>query len=638
MPPREPSLDERLAHLLVQMGLVSADRAENALQACLRQNQNLGDVLLARGQVTEADLMQALTRLWGARVIDLADDRPDPRLLDLVPAETCLTLGLLPWRRFGATTVVATAHPESFDKIRSLLPVDLGRPVMALAPESEIQAALLALRKTALIRRAEVRVAPDESCRTLNGRAYQIAALALGALMLLGATIAPQLAFLPLFLWAFLSLTLCGALKAAAFGAQLLAWAREAPPPPPLATRNQPVVSVMVALFREELILPQLVRRLNRLTYPRELLDILLVVEEDDHLTRAALARLDLPGHMRVITVPDGPIRTKPRALNFALDFCKGSIVGIYDAEDVPAPDQILTVVRRFQDRGPKVACVQGVLDFYNASHNWLTRCFAAEYAGWFRVVLPGIARLGLVVPLGGTSVFFRRAVLEELGGWDAYNVTEDADLGLRLARHGYVTELIPTVTDEEPNGRALPWVKQRSRWIKGYTLTWAVHSRDPVRLWRDLGPKRFIAMQILFLGTISEYALAPLLWSFWLPLLGLPHPIAALMPHWATTVIAALFALSEGLNLAVGLWAVRGRKHRHLLPWVPTLHFYFPLGSLAAYKAIREMVRCPFYWDKTAHGHLTGGLTSGGHGTAPGPLFAALRRRSALALTQQAT
>jgi cellulose synthase/poly-beta-1,6-N-acetylglucosamine synthase-like glycosyltransferase len=361
----------------------------------------------------------------------------------------------------------------------------------------------------------------------------------------------------------------------------------------------------MVPLFRESDIASRLVRRLARLDYPKELLDILLVVEDDDTLTQRALSAHRLPRWMRIVTVPTGPIRTKPRALNYALDFCRGSIVGVWDAEDAPAADQIQKVVRHFQGAAPDVACLQGILDFYNARHNWLTRCFAIEYAAWFRVMLPGIARLGFVVPLGGTTLFFRREVLESLGGWDAHNVTEDADLGLRLARHGYRTELIETVTEEEPNGAVLPWIKQRSRWQKGYAMTWAVHMRAPMRLWRELGAKRFAGVQVLFLGSLSQSLLTPVLWSYWLVAFGLYHPVASHIPGWANVALGTLFVLSELVNIAVGIWATRGPAHRHLVAWVPTLHFYFPLGALSSYKAAWEMLCKPFFWDKTRHGVL---------------------------------
>jgi cellulose synthase/poly-beta-1,6-N-acetylglucosamine synthase-like glycosyltransferase len=304
-----------------------------------------------------------------------------------------------------------------------------------------------------------------------------------------------------------------------------------------------------------------------------------------------------------VVTVPPGEIRTKPRALNYALDVARGRIIGVWDAEDAPEADQIDRVVAEFLRRDPKVACLQGRLAWYNARRNWLTRCFAIEYATWFRIVLPGLARIGWPVPLGGTSVFFRRAALEELGGWDAHNVTEDADLGLRLARRGYRTEIVDTITYEEATARLAPWIRQRSRWLKGYAMTYAVHMRSPRRLLADLGPWRFLGVQVVFLATLSQFVLAPLLWSFWPAAFGLWHPFGAVLPPDWPRAIALLFLGAEAVSLAVGLIAVSERGQRDMMPVVLTLSCYFPFATLAAAKAAWELAFRPFFWDKTAHG-----------------------------------
>lgn len=218
-------------------------------------------------------------------------------------------------------------------------------------------------------------------------------------------------------------------------------------------------------------------------------------------------------------------------------------------------------------------------------------------------MILPGVARLGLVIPLGGTTLFFRRSILEKLHGWDAHNVTEDADLGIRLARHGYVTELVPTVTYEEANCRAWPWVKQRSRWLKGFAITWLVHMRAPAALMRDLGFVRFWGVQTLLFATFAQFALAPLLWSFWITLAGFEHPVAATLGISAAYTMAWIFIVTEVVNLSIAMVAVSGPQHRHLLIYVLTLPLYFPMGALAAYKAIKEMIFAPYYWDKTEHG-----------------------------------
>lgn len=626
----------RLGKILVETGVLDPGDLLKALAMQAREEARLGDILLAHKMVTQSQLMEALATQWRARVIDPAFEPPDPRLVDRYSPERCLRDCILPWRRRGSLTVIVTARPHLFARHQEELTRLFGPVVMALAQEHEVFRAVQQIRAKDLIQKAETKVAEPLSCREFLTRGKQRALLAICLAALVATLAAPWLTLALLTAWAVVTLCLQMAMKGAATwftwrgmraeardrqhrAAALEEAARASTAPAPLtlasalpafnSRRNRPaiarlpVVSVMVPLFREEHIASHLVRRLSRLTYPKELLDVCLVMEASDDTTRLTLSRTRLPPWIRVITVPRGAVQTKPRALNYALELCRGSIVGVWDAEDAPDPDQIHKVVQRFHERPPEVACLQGALDFYNAGTNWLSRCFAVEYASWFRVVLPGLARLGWPIPLGGTTLFFRREALEKIGGWDAHNVTEDADLGIRLVRMGYRTELVQSTTYEEANCRALPWVKQRSRWLKGYAITWAVHMRAPRALWRDLGAWRFAGFQLLFLGALTQFIFAPLLWSFWLVLLGVWHPIAAALPGWAFWALAGTFLASEAITIATGIAGTQLAGHLKLRKWVPTLHFYYPLGALASYKALWEIVTKPFYWDKTTHG-----------------------------------
>ncbi len=622
-----------IGQVLVEIGELAPGDLVKAIALRAREDTLFGDILLANGMVSEAGLLRGLARQFGCDIADLEAEPPDIRLVETLRPETCLKLGLVPWKRIGAVTLIATCHPERFQEIKALLPSELGRLLMVVAPQSAIQRALLDCAGAQLTARAETRVDARDSCR--NWSAPVMARLVIGVLVLglAGLLAAPRATLLVLSGWAVLALVLNTALKAAA------AWAvfrgARAPRLEFFSRRSRraaamklPRISIMVPLFREREIAGRLVRRLSRLNYPRELLEICLVVEADDRLTQAALEAADLPAWMRQIRVPDAELKTKPRALNYALDFCKGSIIGVLDAEDAPEPDQLHKVARRFHDRGPKVACLQGVLDFYNARTNWLSRCFTIEYATWFRVVLPGLERLGFVIPLGGTTVYFRRRALEEIGGWDAHNVTEDADLGVRLARRGYRTELLPTLTEEEANCRIWPWVRQRSRWLKGYAITWAVHMRNPRRLWADLGPWRFFGVQLLFLGALSQFLLAPFLWSFWVVPFGVTHPLQAVISSTAFYLLAALFLLSEAVTIVVAIFALVPERHARLWLWVPALHLYFPLAAIAAYKGVWELMSKPFFWDKTPHGHSDPGLAipARGSGDARASVMAGAR------------
>lgn len=603
-----------LGMILLEAGALTSADLMRALTIQTRENARLGDILRAHGMATEEAIVQALATQHQTTVLHADSIAPDPRLIDLLGPARCLSLGCLPWRRAGSVTLVASAAPDRFAAQRTELEAVLGPVAMIVISESGLHRALIGSRRNLLTLLAETCVRAEESCRVWNARRFSIL-LGLALSVLVGsALLAPLASFLTLFGIVVTALMLGTALRVAAALTQLRGIGRNdhrqavpanphPSPPEDIAPPRKPVVSIMVPLFREPDIAPRLVARLGALTYPRELLDVMLVVEEDDHLTRAALARSRLPHWMRVIPVPDSALRTKPRALNYALNFARGTIVGVYDAEDAPAPDQLHRVVERFAQGGPDLACVQGVLDYYNPATNWLSRCFTIEYAAWFRLILPGFEKLGLAVPLGGTTLFFCRDILETLGGWDAHNVTEDADLGIRLARHGYRTELLDTITLEEANCRVLPWIRQRSRWLKGYAMTYAVHMRAPLLLWRQLGPWRFFGFQVLFLGTLIQFLFAPILWSFWLMLLGLGHPLTNALPAAAMIALATLFLVAEVTNLAINLMALRARDHRFLRPWTPTLHLYFPLAAIAAYKGCWEMIISPFYWDKTTHG-----------------------------------
>ncbi|MFZ5962827.1 glycosyltransferase [Thalassococcus sp. BH17M4-6] len=612
---RAPRLDRKNMHLaqaasprvqplgrvLMSQGALAPGALVSALAAARTAEAPLDRVVLAEDLASPADVLRAQALHWGAMALDRGATPPDPALADLLPPDLCLAHAILPWTRLGDTLVIATARPELFDDLRQTLPNHLGPVIMALATEADIHAEIAARHAPALCHSAENWVRSDESCRDINALTPGRMALGLAfALLCLGLlALAPTMFFAAVVALATLSLVCAQTLKIAA----LFASRTPSPTPPPLTDLPRPTVSLLVPLFREENIAGALVKRLERLHYPRARLDVVLILEAADQQTRAALQHAQLPPWMRVVEVPAGQVTTKPRALNYALKFCRGEVIGIYDAEDAPAPDQIERIVTHFSRAPPQVACLQGILDFYNPRANWLSRCFAIEYATWFRILLPGLVRLGFAIPLGGTTVFFRRTALEHVRGWDAHNVTEDADLGMRLARYGYRTEVVATVTREEANNRAWPWIRQRSRWLKGYMMTYLVQMRRPGRLWRDLGARQFLGFQILFLTTILQFTLAPALWSFWLVLFGVWHPLSDLWGPATLAAVLALFLMSEAVSVLLSIAAVARSPHQGLLIWVPTLLLYFPLGIVAAYKALIEMVLKPFYWDKTSHG-----------------------------------
>lgn len=591
-----------LSQSLVQSKLISYADAVAAEELSQRRSLPVQDVLIRRYRVSQLSVARAHAAYSGAQLLNPVIAPPDMSLVFIYNTANCLKHGVLPWRYIGGATIILTSHPEKFEAQRTSLQARFGPIRMAITTEEHLARSISHFSGGNLVKTAEAKVPANESCRGWNSeRAMIVGGAVLGLLGVIG-YLAPIALLAAATIWAAITLFFNTALKAAA---AVVSW-RTPPDTAQIAVPvRMPVITMLVPLYKETAIADHLLTRLKALDYPRELLDVCLVLEASDVTTRTTLGRTVLPTWMRPIIVPKGSIKTKPRALNYALNFAHGSIVGIWDAEDAPDTDQLNKVALTFANSAPEVACLQGTLDYYNSEANWLTRCFSLEYASWFRILLPGLERLGLVVPLGGTTLFFRRDALESLGGWDAHNVTEDADLGVRLCRHGYRTRLIDTVTEEEANGRAWPWVKQRSRWLKGYAITYGVHMRNPRKLWQDLGPRRFFGIQLLFLGTLSQFVLAPVLWSFWLPILGLAHPLAPLMHPVLFWTLAILFISSEIVGFAVAALGVRKAEKTWLLKWAPTLQFYFPLAAIAAYKGLFELACRPFYWDKTAHGVL---------------------------------
>jgi len=604
--------DAILARILIEAGHLSQADALAAEASARELDLPLARILLARGRVAEDPLLQALSTVHGAPVLSLHDGPPDPRLAHVIPRDLALRAEAVPWRSDGDNVVVATARPDLFEMLAEQAE-DGSRLRPALAPGADILDAQTRAWGACLAREAETRAPVGLSCRTWRPvRVFAIALAAATALLVVESLFPGQVV-----LWAFalagLSFTANIMLKAGAFAAMLLRPdipARAPRPPPDIAPHllRPPVVSILVPMFEEPEIAERLVTHLSRMRYPPERLDVLLLLEADDTVTAKAIAATSLPPFMRVLTVPPGKPRTKPRALNYALHFARGEIVGIYDAEDRPDPNQIAHVVRRYDEVPRDVACLQGRLDYYNTDHNLMARLFTIEYASWFRVLLPGVQRLGLFVPLGGTTLFLRRDALEEVGGWDAHNVTEDAELGLRLARAGYRTELVDTTTYEEATAAVLPWIRQRSRWLKGYLITWATAMRNPLALWRDLGTWRFIGLQAQMFSAVLGFFLAPLLWSLMVVPFGVPHPLAAYLEPHHFVWLGGYMMLSLVLSVAVSVHACRAAHLRRLRPLTPMVELYYMLGTFAAWIGAVELVARPFFWAKTRHG-VYGGL-----------------------------
>lgn len=416
-------------------------------------------------------------------------------------------------------------------------------------------------------------------------------------------------AFLAMFLVApeaiGVTLTLCFlAFAALRLGASLLPRARR-PRLRRLTDAQLPDYTILVALYREATSVAPLLEALDALDYPREKLDIILAVEPNDLETRAAIARLGARPRVRTIIAPAYGPQTKPKALNFALPFVQGTFLAVYDAEDRPESAQLRAALDAFRSQGPDLACAQASLCIDNPSDSWLSCMFTAEYAGQFDVFLQGLSNFNLPIPLGGSSNHFRTATLREVGAWDAYNVTEDADLGFRFARFGYRSTMFASTTFEEAPARIGPWLRQRSRWMKGWMQTWLVHMRSPRSLWRDAGASGFLTLNLIVGCNVLTALSHPfLIGAIALDLASraLGTPSAFLSGRFAALHLLAIM-LGYITAAAVG-FAGLVRRGLPRASWVLLLMpVYWMLLSIAAWRALYQLVREPYRWEKTEHG-----------------------------------
>jgi cellulose synthase/poly-beta-1,6-N-acetylglucosamine synthase-like glycosyltransferase len=365
-----------------------------------------------------------------------------------------------------------------------------------------------------------------------------------------------------------------------------------------------PVYTILVPLYRESRALPALLRALAALDYPTGKLDIKLLLEADDKETAGAISRFALPPHLEIVSVPIFRPRTKPKALCYGLSYARGDFLVVYDAEDQPEPDQLRQALSRFAALGPDTACLQARLNVFNARENWLCRLYAIDYCLWFDHFLPGLEAIKAPLPLGGTSNHFRTHALLAAGGWDPFNVTEDADLGIRFAREGWHVGTLASTTFEEAPPRLAPWLAQRARWMKGYMQTYLVHMRDQKRLARETGIQGRAVLELFLLGSAVAGLANPVLWLLFAAWLLLGRGVLGGLTGEALLAVSLIGLVGgNGLILFLSLLAPLRRGWLDLVPYALTTPLYWLLVSLAAWHGLFSLLFRPFHWAKTAHG-----------------------------------
>jgi glycosyltransferase involved in cell wall biosynthesis/cellulose synthase/poly-beta-1,6-N-acetylglucosamine synthase-like glycosyltransferase/O-antigen/teichoic acid export membrane protein len=376
-----------------------------------------------------------------------------------------------------------------------------------------------------------------------------------------------------------------------------------------LKDKDLPVYTILVPLYKEANVLEGFVESMSKMDYPKSKLDVILLLEADDTETQQKAKSLKLPKYIRSLVVPLSSPKTKPKACNYGLSFAKGEYAVIYDAEDQPDPAQLKKAILGFRASPPEVGCLQAKLNYHNKDQNLLTRFFTAEYSLWFDVVLPGLQSINTAIPLGGTSNHFRVQDLITFQGWDAFNVTEDADLGSRLFKAGFRTAIIDSVTLEEANSRVGNWVRQRSRWIKGYMQTFLVHNRDFKEFFKTQGIHAII-FQLTVGGKIAFMLINPLLWIATISYFVFYSIVGPTIESFYPPIVfyMAAFSLVFGNFLFIYYYMIGVAKHGHwsLVKFIFLVPLYWLMISRAALKALYQLFFNPHYWEKTVHGlHL---------------------------------
>jgi len=597
-----------LGEELIAAGLINWDQLQRALSKSRAWNMRLGDVLLSYGWVRPFDFYQVLARHFDVSFVNLFEEPADSELFHAGEYSDYAEHLFLPWRKRGNQLWLVVADPTSpwmqehwgsRDDVFFVMTssYDIMWELQRIASAHISNSAVHYLATTN----------PEHS-------AHKVVTWPQGIFLLLSLLLLVSSVWrYPLQTGITINALLCAFMLCSAAFRMVLSWISCSEEAGQNISEEElsdvpdtelPIYTILVPMYKESTVLPILANALINLDYPRAKLDIKLVLEEDDQETIDAAKALHLSSVFEIVRVPPSFPRTKPKACNYALRLVRGEYLTIYDAEDKPEPNQLKKVLAAFRRLGDRAACVQARLNYFNSTENWLTGMFTLEYSLWFDLFLPALDHLHFPIPLGGTSNHFDLKKLREVGGWDPYNVTEDADLGLRFTAFGYKVGVVNSVTYEEANSRYRGWIRQRSRWIKGYMQTWLVNMRNPFALIQKAGWKGFFSFQLFVGGTIvSALALPFMVIPFLLNACGLLMGIRAIFPPPVLAISLVNLLVCNGILLYHYALAAVKRGNHHLLLRSFTVPLYWVMQSIAGYKAFWQLISKPFYWEKTVHG-----------------------------------
>jgi len=613
-PPGRLAAPVRIGEILVDRELITEEQLFEALEIQKVSGSRIGEILYYEGLIDEGDLAAALADQLRVPLVDLEGIQPTPEAMEIVPEALQREGRCIPLQVDDEALYIAITDPlddETYEAIRELTDLRI-RSYMVTRSDLDRLLRQIHLEEHVRAARTELLTRFPEDCanRVLSGgqRVFFISFLVLVGV---GFVVSPLntgifLVALSIFIYLLSSLYKFKLFYDSFGRRQEFDFTPEEVAA--IDDRDLPKFTILVPLFREAAVVPRLTVNLTKLDYPKSKLEILLLCEEEDDSTIDAILEANLPPCFQLLVVPDSQPKTKPKACNYGIQQATGKFVVIFDAEDQPDPDQLKKVVLAWERSEENVVCVQCKLNYFNTEQNLLTRFFSTEYALWFDLLLPGLDASGSPIPLGGTSNHFNREVLVELGAWDPFNVTEDADLGLRLHKAGYKTVVLNSTTLEEANSQLHNWIRQRSRWVKGYFQTYLVHMRHPLRLMREIGFGSWWSFQFMIGGTII-FVLNPIFWvltTLWLfTQAGLIENLFPGFVYYAASLQLFVF------NFVFTYLAVAGSMQRglyHLVRYALFSPIYWGLMSIGAWMGFYQLFTKPFYWEKTEHGLDAGG------------------------------
>ena len=605
------SLGQRnLGTSLLLDGVISRNQLNQSLNFAQKMNIRIGRALIHLGYLSEEKLYEYLAKQSNWPLFRLSNLTLDREAAELLSSDQERYWGVLPLSVSKETVILGVVDPLNQEAIDFVETTTNLKAEPVLISESDFEVALESLYQENYLTRSISELlerSPDESAFKVLSKNQIIFLIVILFLSLLGALwrfnafmiivnaiVTGFYLIYSLFKFYLVGHAIGNNLEVPVSNADLDA----------LQDHELPMYTILIPAYKEAEVLPNLLHSVELLDYPKVKLDVIVLLEADDHETIERFNQINPPEYIRALIVPTAQPKTKPKACNYGLIHAKGYYTVIFDAEDRPEQDQLKQIVAAFKQVPDHVVCIQAKLNYFNRNQNILTNWFTSEYSMWFDLFLPGLDSIRAPIPLGGTSNHFLTSALVEVGGWDPYNVTEDADLGIRLYKRGYRTRIVDTTTYEEANSEINNWIRQRSRWIKGYIQTWLVHMRHPVRLIKEIGIVPFLYFQLVVGGTFFTVLANPIYWIMttlwllfsWQQIQMLFPPVVFYMG--AICLFVGNFAFTY-VNVA---GAIRRNYFDMVRPaWLSPV--YWGLMSIGAWKGFIQLIRKPHFWEKTIHG-----------------------------------